>query len=235
MSRWLIDPDHTVATFTVRHMLIADVHGHFSRIAGELMCDPEDPAATTFDLARVPHLICRSTGVELENGAVHRMRGALSLHGVTRAEVMDVQRFGPVRSDDGDTSLGLRLIARIDREAYGMTWNVPLAGGVMVGTEVNIVVDIEADLAEVGSGGSVYAKFEKASVTRSESAGKTCMQSVIASTRSPRITAFATSAIRSEACGPTTWKPRILRVCLSTTAFAKPSRSSMALPRTVSA
>lgn len=175
MSRWLIDPDHTVATFTVRHMLIAAVHGHFSRIAGELLFDPENPAATTleavieveglctgiakrdehlrsadfFDLARFPHITCRSTGVELENGEVRRMRGTLSLHGVTREEVMDAQLFGPVRSNDGDTSVGLRLSARIDRETYGMTWNVPLAGGGMVGAEVTIVVDVEADLAEV--------------------------------------------------------------------------------------
>jgi polyisoprenoid-binding protein YceI len=175
MSRWLIDPDHTVATFTVRHMLIADVHGHFSRIAGELLYDAKNPAATTleavveveslctgiakrdehlrsadfFDLARFPHIVCRSTGVELENGEVRRIRGTLSLHGVTREAAMDVQLFGPVRSDDGDTSVGLRLTARIDRGAYGMTWNVPLAGGVMVGTEVTIVVDVEADLAEV--------------------------------------------------------------------------------------
>jgi polyisoprenoid-binding protein YceI len=175
MSRWLIDPDHTVATFTVRHMLIADVHGHFSRIAGELLYDPDDPAATTleavveveslctgiakrdehlrsadfFDLARFPHITCKSTRAELENGELRRMRGSLTLHGVTRAEVMEVQHYGPVRSDDGDTSIGLRLTARIDREAYGMTWNVPLAGGVMVGTAVDIVVDVEADLAEV--------------------------------------------------------------------------------------
>ena len=175
MSRWVIDPDHTVATFTVRHMLIADVHGHFSRIAGELLYDPENPAATTleavveveglctgiakrdehlrsadfFDVARFPHIVCRCTGVELENGDVARMRGTLSLHGVTRSEVTEVQRFGPVRSNDGDTSIGLRLTARIDREAYGMAWNVPLPGGAMVGTGVEIVVDIEADLAEV--------------------------------------------------------------------------------------
>jgi polyisoprenoid-binding protein YceI len=175
MSRWLIDPDHTVATFTVRHMMIADVHGHFSRIAGELIYAPDDPGATTleavieaegictgiakrdahlrsadfFDVPHFPHVTFRSTGVELEGGELRRMRGELFLHGVTRTVTLEVERFGPVTSHDGETSVGLRLGTRIDREDYGMAWNVPMTGGLVVGTEVRIVIDLEADLAEV--------------------------------------------------------------------------------------
>ena len=175
MSRWLIDPDHTVASFTVRHMMIADVHGHYNRISGELMYSPDDPAASTleavieaeaictgiakrddhlrsadfFDVGHHPHITFKSDGVELEGAELLRLRGQLALHGVTRAVVLDVERFGPVASRDGDTSVGLRLSTRINREDYGMTWNVPLVGGLMVGTQVSIVIDLEADLAEV--------------------------------------------------------------------------------------
>jgi polyisoprenoid-binding protein YceI len=175
MSRWLIDPDHTAATFTVRHMMIADVHGHFNRIAGELMYAADDPAATTleavieaegvctgiakrddhlrsadfFDVARFPHILFRSSGAELEDGRLRRLRGALTIHGVTRPAALEVEHFGPVTSQDGDTSVGLRLSASVNREDYGMTWNVPLTGGLMVGTQVRIVIDLEADLAEV--------------------------------------------------------------------------------------
>jgi len=175
MSRWLIDPDHTTATFTVRHMMIADVHGHFNRIAGELMYTPDDPAATTleavieaegictgiakrdahlrsadfFDVPQFPHIIFKSTGVELEGRELRRLRGDFTLHGVTRAVALEVEHFGPVTSHDGDTSVGLRLRTSIDRGDYGMAWNVPLPVGLMVGTEVRLVVDLEADLAEV--------------------------------------------------------------------------------------
>ncbi|HEY6000121.1 MAG TPA: YceI family protein [bacterium] len=174
MSRWLIDPDHTVATFTVRHMTVADVHGHFNRIAGELIFDAARPAATAleavietegictgiqkrdehlrsadfFDVATFPHIIFKSTGADAEGTELRRLRGELFIHGVTRPVALEVERFGPARSTDGDTSLGLRLSTRVKREDYGMTWNVPIVGGLMVGSEVRIVVDVEADLAE---------------------------------------------------------------------------------------
>jgi len=175
MSRWLIDPDHTVATFTVRHMMIADVHGHFNRIAGELLYAPDDPAVTAleaiieaegictgiakrdehlrsadfFDVPRFPHITFKSTSVALEGADLRRMRGQLALRGVTRLVELEVERFGPLTAHDGDTSIGLRLSTRINREDYGMSWNVPLVGGLMVGVEVRIVIDLEADLAEV--------------------------------------------------------------------------------------
>lgn len=175
MSRWLIDPDHTVATFTIRHMTIADVQGNFSRISGEVGFDPDKPAATTleavieaeaictgiakrddhlrsadfFDVPRFPHITFKSTGAQLEGGKLRRLRGDFTLHGVTREVVLEVERFGPVTSHDGDTSIGMRLRASIDRTDFGMTWNVPLPVGLMVGTEVRLVVDLEADLAEV--------------------------------------------------------------------------------------
>lgn len=175
MARWLIDPDHTVATFTVRHLMIADVHGHFNRISGELMYAPDDPAATSleavieaetictgiakrdehlrsadfFDVPHFPHITFKSTGAELEGPELRRLRGSFTLHGVTRPVVLEVECFGPVTSHDGDTSVGLRLRTSIDRNDFGMTWNVPLPVGLMVSTEVRLVVDLEADLAEV--------------------------------------------------------------------------------------
>jgi len=175
MSRWLIDPDHTTATFTVRHMMIADIHGHFNRVAGELMYTPDDPVAMTleavieaegvctgiakrdahlrsadfFDVPHFPHITFKSTGVELEDRELRRLRGDFTLHGVTRTVVLEVEHFGPVTAHDGDTSVGLRLRTSIDRGDYGMTWNLPLPVGQMVGTEIRLVVDLEADLAEV--------------------------------------------------------------------------------------
>jgi polyisoprenoid-binding protein YceI len=174
LSRWLIDPDHTVATFMVRHMMVADVHGHFNRVAGVLTFDPREPGATAlealietgsictgvakrdehlrsadfFDVARFPHITFRSTGAEADGARLRRLRGELSIRGVSRPVTLEVEHAGPVSSQDGDTSIGLRLSCAVDREGYGMVWNVPVVGGVMVGREVRIVVDVEADLAE---------------------------------------------------------------------------------------
>lgn len=175
MSRWLIDPDHTQATFVVRHMMIADVHGHLGRISGELIYAPDDPGSMTleavieaetictgiakrddhlrsadfFDVAHHPHIIFKSTRVRLEGAEPRQLHGELALHGVTRPVVLEVQRFGPVTSSEGETSVGLRLNTTLDRRDFGMNWNVPLPAGLMVGTEVRVVIEIEADLAEV--------------------------------------------------------------------------------------
>ena len=101
------------------------------------------------DVLHFPHSTFKSTGVELEGAELWRRRGLLALHGVIRPVALEVERFGPVISRAGETSVGLRLSTRINREDFGMSWNTPLVGGLMVGTEVSIVGNLEADLAEV--------------------------------------------------------------------------------------
>ncbi|MDA8077536.1 MAG: YceI family protein [Nitrospiraceae bacterium] len=178
MAQWNIDPDHSVAAFSVRHLMIANVRGQFNRITGAINFDPSAPAGSTveatidvssittgnrmrddhllspdfFDAARYPSMSFKCTKVELAGPNRGKVSGDLTIRGVTRQVTMDVEHFGPVKSPEavgGETSIGFTAKVSINREDFGVMWNIPLnAGGFVVGKEVEIVLDIEADLAE---------------------------------------------------------------------------------------
>lgn len=176
MAKWIIDPDHSVAAFSIRHMMIANVRGQFNRITGTIHFDAVDIPATSveveidvssittgikkrdehllspdfFDVERYPSMTFRSTGVEPTGGNRARVTGDLTIHGTTRPVTFDAEYFGPVESPEGgEISMGFTAEFRINREDFGITWNVPLPGdGVVAGHDVQITLDVEADLAE---------------------------------------------------------------------------------------
>jgi polyisoprenoid-binding protein YceI len=178
MANWNIDPDHSVAAFTVRHLTVAMVHGQFNTLKGTLAIDPKAPAGMAlevtidtagiytgiskrdehlrspdfFDAAQFPTITFRSTGFAPGPGNTGKLTGQLTVHGVTRAVTLDVRVTGPVQSPEeigGETTIGLSARVQVNREDFGMTWNLPLAAGeVMVGREIEILLEIEADLAE---------------------------------------------------------------------------------------
>jgi len=174
MAKWIIDPDHSVAAFTVRHMMVSNVRGQFNKLSGTIQFDPADSAHSSveaeivvegiwtgiqkrdehllspdfFDVAKYPRIFFRSSGVEASAGNRFRIMGDLTIRGVTRRVTLEAEYFGPVKGTDEETSVGFAASARISREDYGITWNVSLSdGGVVVGREIQITLDIEADLA----------------------------------------------------------------------------------------
>ncbi len=175
MAKWVIDPDHSVAAFAVRHMMVSNVRGQFNKIAGTIYFDPADidhsyteaeieaAGITTgiakrdehlrspdfFDVAAHPKIRFRSSKVEAVGGSRFNVIGELTIRGITRIVTLQAEYFGPVKGTDDETSIGFSATVRINREDYGITWNVALEdGGVVVGKDVQIVLDIEADLAE---------------------------------------------------------------------------------------
>lgn len=177
MAKWIIDPDHSVAAFTVRHMMITSVRGQFNRIAGSIQLDPADMAHSSveaeidtagiytgiskrdehlsspdfFDVAKYPKIFFRSTKVEPVGGNRFKLTGNLTIHGVTRPVTFDVEYLGPVKgTEEGETCIGFTAATTINREDYNIMWNAALIekGGVVVGREVQIILDVEADPAE---------------------------------------------------------------------------------------
>ena len=173
MAKWIIDPDHSVAAFTVRHMMVSNVRGQFNRLSGAIQFDPADIAHSSveaeieaeglwtgiqkrdehlrspdfFDVAKYPKIFFRSAKVEPAAGKRLKLTGNLSIHGVTRTVTFDTEYVGPVKGTDEETSIGFSASIRINREDYGIMWNVSLSdGGVVVGKEIQITLDIEADL-----------------------------------------------------------------------------------------
>jgi polyisoprenoid-binding protein YceI len=170
---WTIDPVHSEVSFTVRHMMVSKVRGHFTRFEGEFVTapDPLDSQVTaTIDLSSIdtrnptrdddmrsanfleiethPEMTFRSTGVR-RSGDHFLVDGELSLHGVTRSVELQLEVNGFTKDPFGATRAGFSARTEIDRRDFGITSNMPMdGGGVVVGEKIQIFVEIEAILKE---------------------------------------------------------------------------------------
>jgi polyisoprenoid-binding protein YceI len=174
MARWIVDPDHSVAAFSVVHMMIAHVRGQFNKISGTIYYDPLNINASSvelvidvasiytgirkrddhlrssdfFDVDTCPAMSFNSTRIESTNDNLVQVTGDLRIHGITRRITVPALLSGPVQDPFGDgSSMGFTASFIINREDHGITWNQPMAdNGFMVGSEVEIFIDMEADL-----------------------------------------------------------------------------------------
>jgi polyisoprenoid-binding protein YceI len=169
---WQIDPAHTNVEFSVRHMMISNVKGQFQKTSGTIVTSGTDPASAKIDATidatsintrvdkrdahlkspafldvdKFPTIMFKSTKVEADGPGKWKVTGDLTLHGVTKPVVLDVESTGtPVTDPMGNTRAGASATTKISRKDFGLTWNQPLeTGGVMVGDEVAISIDVEA-------------------------------------------------------------------------------------------
>jgi polyisoprenoid-binding protein YceI len=170
-TTWNIDPIHTAAEFKVRHMMITNVRGHFTAVTGVVQLGQDDVtnsrveaqidassidtrnaqrdahlrSADFFDVERFPTLSFLSTRVSRIGEGELSMEGDLTIRGVTRKVVFAVDGpSAPAQDPWGHTRIGLSAKAKIDRKDFGLTWNAALeAGGVLVGDDVTITLDIQ--------------------------------------------------------------------------------------------
>ena len=171
VSTWNLDPVHSVAEFKVKHMMISNVKGQFTGVSGVLTFDEQDIAkskveasinassintgdqqrdahlksADFFDVEKYPALTFRSTGIQRTGEDELAVAGDLTIHGVTRRVVFGVEGPTPAHTDPwGNTCLGLSATTKINRKDFGLTWNAALeAGGILVGDEVTITLDVQ--------------------------------------------------------------------------------------------
>lgn len=168
---WQIDSSHTSVEFTVRHMMISNVKGQFQKTTGTIAADGNDPASAKIDVAidassvdtrverrdahlkspdfldveKYPTITFKSTKVEAAGPNKWKMTGDLTLHGVTKPVVLDVEGSGPPIQVMGNTRAGASATTKIKRSDFGLIWNKALeTGGVLVGDEVAISIDVEA-------------------------------------------------------------------------------------------
>ncbi len=167
---WTIDPSHTRAYFTVRHMMIANVNGTFGAITGVVDFNEADPARSTVDVqiaadsintrdekrdahlkspdflnaAEFPYLTFKSTRIEKTGENTGRVTGDLTIRGVTKPVVLDVEYNGQAKSPWGTMSAGFTATTKINRKDWGLNWNMALeTGGWLVGDEVKITIEAE--------------------------------------------------------------------------------------------
>lgn len=175
MPVWKLDPTHTAAEFSARHMMITTVRGGFKNVTGTLVYDPQNPAASSveavietsqmtstgldqrddhlkspdfLDVANYPTITFKSTKVEPNADGTHaKVTGDLTIRDVTRSVVLDVEFLGQANSPFGDTRTGFHGATKINREDFGLTWNMALeTGGWLVGKDITINLDVEAIL-----------------------------------------------------------------------------------------
>jgi polyisoprenoid-binding protein YceI len=171
-QEWQIDHVHSAAQFSVRHLMISTVRGHFGKLTGTAHYDPANPSAASvhaevdvstidtrepkrdadlkgadfFDVAKYPTMTFKSTRIEPAGPGKLKMTGDLSIRGVARQVVFDVDGpTAPIKDPrSGGQRSGATATAKINRKDFGMTWNRVLeAGGVSVGDEVTLTIDIE--------------------------------------------------------------------------------------------
>jgi polyisoprenoid-binding protein YceI len=166
---WDVDPSHSNVEFVVRHMF-TKMRGRFGEFSGtiELGERLEDSKAEGtiavagidtsnadrdahlrspdfFDAETYPSLSFRSTGVRPGSGGDLTLDGELTIKGVTRPVSLDVEFTGWAADPFGGERAGFSARTEIDREDYGLTWNVALeTGGVLVGRTIKIELEIEA-------------------------------------------------------------------------------------------
>ncbi len=170
---WQIDPNHSHIQFSVRHLMISTVRGRFDRFTGTIEGDEQNPtgsrvevqieaasvdtrnpqrdsdlrSANFLDADNYPYITFKSTRIEQADASHGRMVGDLTIRGITREVVLDVEYAGQAKTPWGTTSAGFSATTKINRKDWGLTYNVALeTGGVMVGDQ--ITVDIELELVK---------------------------------------------------------------------------------------
>ena len=171
VTQWQIDPAHSAAHFSVRHLMISNVRGEFTKLSGSALIDPADPEKSTveitieaasintrepqrdehlrsadfFDVANHPALTFRSKRIAALGTDNLKLTGDLTIRGVMKEVTFDVE--GPtasVKDPWGNTRAGVTASAKINRKDFGLVWNaLTEAGGVVVGDEVKITIEAE--------------------------------------------------------------------------------------------
>jgi polyisoprenoid-binding protein YceI len=171
-TTYQIDPAHSSAGFTVRHMMITNVRGGFRKVSGTVVYDAENLAnssveatidaasintmddqrdthlksADFLDVEKFPTITFKSKKVAASGEGEAKVTGDLTIHGVTREVVLNVEGPTAEGADPwGNKRIGLSATTKIKRSDFGLTWNAVLeAGGMLVGDDLKIEIEISA-------------------------------------------------------------------------------------------
>ena len=170
-GRWEIDSSHSSLHFSVRHLVIAKVRGSFERWSGTIQVPDGDFSKATvavtidassietgvadrdahlksadfFDVAQFPELRFVAKRVQPRSGADIDVVGDLTIKGITREVILQVEQNGQAKDPWGNLRVAFSAKTAIDRKDFGLTWNKALeTGGVMVGDRVEIEAEIQA-------------------------------------------------------------------------------------------
>ncbi len=169
VENFSVDPVHSEVSFTIRH-LVSKVTGRFNQFEGDVMLDPSDPSTMSFtgkimtasidtnnerrdghlkspdffDAAKFPEITFKSKSA-VKAGDAWTVTGDLTMHGVTKDVPLNVEILGvspaPIM---GGIRVGMEVTTKVNRKDFGVIWNSPVDGGMMLGDDVWIKIGIEA-------------------------------------------------------------------------------------------
>ena len=170
-STWQIDPAHSAAQFAVKHLAISTVRGAFTSVKGTVQFDDKDITKSAvdvtidvnsvdtrqpdrdkdlrsdhfFDAEHFPTITFKSRRVEQLSAGKLKITGDLTIHGITKEVVLDVDGpTAPVKDPWGNQRMAINATTKINRQDFGVKWNATMDnGGVVVGDEVSITIDAE--------------------------------------------------------------------------------------------
>lgn len=170
-STWIIDPEHSDVGFKVRHLMVSNVKGNFGKHTGTVEINDHDitkskvvvsidtnsintnvpkrdehlRSADFFDVAKFPTMTFVSTKVVKTGKDKLKVTGDLTLHGVTKKVLLDIEGLSTESKDPwGNIRRGATATTKINRKDFGLVWNKVLeTGGIAVGEEVTITLEIE--------------------------------------------------------------------------------------------
>lgn len=173
-TRWKLDPAHTLAEFTAKHMMITNVRGHFTKVNGTVNLNREHPdqssvrvtiaaasittgvddrdnhlrSADFLNVVKYPELTFVSTAV---NGSFAKpcdtfaLEGNLTIAATTRPVTLAVEYEGEAKDLSGHSRIAFSADTTIDRREFGLMWNKALeAGGMLVGNDIRIHIEAQA-------------------------------------------------------------------------------------------
>ncbi len=164
-----VDADHSGVNFSIRHF-VSNVSGRFRDFDGVIKYDPQNLAASSveftiraasidtanndrdehlrskdfFEVAKYPTMTFASTRVVPQDATTLEVTGTLTMHGVTRQVIFPVQLLGTMRAPRGEKA-GFEAAFTLNRKEFGISWNNLLDSGPMLGDEVKIRIEIEAN------------------------------------------------------------------------------------------
>jgi polyisoprenoid-binding protein YceI len=183
VSKWDFDLVHSSVNFHVRHLMVSKVHGRFQKWGGTLELDDTDltksridiqidassvdtkeekrdahlRSADFLDVEQFPTIQFTSKSIE-KDGDTYRVTGDITIHGITKQVVLDVEGGEQVKDPWGGTRTGFSAKAKLNRKDFGLTWNLALeAGGFVVGDKLEISIEVEAVKAAASVGASSAA------------------------------------------------------------------------------
>ncbi len=173
-----VDPTHTDVIFSAKHMMVTTVRGKFASVSGTVTLDEENPtlsggtftvdvaslntgveqrdghlrSADFFDAEQYPTATFTTTKVEAKGGDDYAVTGDLTIRGTTKPVTFDVEVLGFYTGMNGARRVGFHATGKINREEFGLTWNVALeSGGWLVGKDIKLEFDLALEQAAAAS------------------------------------------------------------------------------------